>query len=251
MHRVHATLAHLLEYPPRPTAVLEAIDQIGSKFVRHATDPRHDLDSHRAADCTFAEVLTILKHLICLNQSTLRQKNWNKIPSLMMSIQFVWLRIGGMPIPFSLNKAAFFPSDSIWNFLFRAGAVQHRYLECCRPAWQHPRVSEEPEDASHFLWIERDEVPPAEIVHQSFARRRMLHRKQSCGRFPELEALSRRRLAKSFETHLPAQTNRIPKRRISAEPVHDLANRRCNHIFCLCDRQNPTLGSTLAAMMIA
>ena len=157
-------------------------------------------------------------------------------PVLNDAIQFVWLRKGGMPITFSLNKAAFFPSASIRNFLFRAGVVQHRCLECCRPAWQHPLVSEEPEGASHFLWIERGEVPLAEIVHQSFARRRMLHRKQSCEQFPELEASSRRRQAKSFETHLRAQTNRIPKRRISAEPVHDLANRRCNHIFCLCNR---------------
>ena len=183
--------------------------------MRHATDPRHDLDSHRAADCTFAEVLTILKHLIRLNQSTLRQKNWNKSPSLMMSIQFVWLRKGGMTTIFSLNKAAFLPSDSIWNFLFRAGAVQHRYLECCRPVWRRPRAPEESEGASHFLWMERDEVPLAEIGHEPFARRRTLHRKQSCGRLPELEASSRRRPAKSFETHLRARTNRTPKRRIN------------------------------------
>lgn len=199
--------------------------------MRHATDPRHDLDSHRAADCTFAEVLTILKHLIRLNQSTLRQKNWNKSPSLMMSIQFVWLRKGGMTTIFSLNKAAFLPSDSIWNFLFRASAVQHRYFECCRPVWRRPRAPEESEGASHFLWMERDEVPLAEIGHEPFARRRTPHRKQSCGRLPELEASSRRRPAKSFETHLRAQTNRTPKRRINAEPVHDLANRRSNHIF--------------------
>ena len=57
-------------------------------------------------------------------------------------------------------------------------------------------------------------------------------------------------MAKSSETQHRAQTNRTPKRRLNAEPVRDLANRRCNHIFCLRDRQNPTLGTALAAMIL-